>query len=260
MQRIDGIRKQIVVNDAPKKIISLVPSQTEFMFDLGLDNEIIGITNYCIHPQNKVVQKIKIGGTKRVDIAKIRALQPDIIFANKEENEKQDIELLSKEFLVYTSDVVTIEDAYQMMLDIGALCNKEDAAHAWVKRIQMSLQTEKQKQWGKALYLIWRKPWMSVGKDTFIHHIMQYMGFENCMQHTTRYPILSNDEIIAMQPDVILLSSEPYAFRERHIEEMQALCPNARIMLVDGEIFSWYGSRMQYISAYRDQLYANLNV
>jgi ABC-type Fe3+-hydroxamate transport system substrate-binding protein len=251
----DQIGHTFYLPHAPRRIISLVPSQTEFLFDIGLENEIVGITKFCIHPSDKVANYSNIGGTKNVSLAKIKNLKPDLIIANKEENTKETILALQALYPVYTSDIHDIDSAIAMMLDIGKICQREEQASLLTQNISQhfaSLNTSK--RIFKSVYLIWRKPWMTVGNDTFIHHIMSLAGFENCFNTQKRYPVLSDNELMDAKPTTILLSSEPYPFKERHINELQRLCPDASIILVDGEMFSWYGSRLLLTSEYLKKL------
>ena len=236
----------------PQRIVSLVPSQTEFLCDLGLEHRLVGITKYCIHPYDKVNQIVKVGGTKNFSINKIDALQPDLIIANKEENTKEGIEFLKMHYPVYTSDITTIEDAYNMMHEIGTIVNKGEEAKKMIVTIEdeFSILKGLTTKSVKTLYLIWRKPWMTIGGDTFISHMMQIAGFDNCCTHLARYPVLTEEEIQRINPAVVLLSSEPYPFKSRHLKEIQAICPHADVKLVDGELFSWYGSRMGLAPTY----------
>ena len=254
MKHIDQLNRPILLAQPPKRIVSLVPSQTELLFDLGLENEIVGITKFCIHPNRYFKSKTKIGGTKKVDIDKVIALQPDLIIANKEENDKAQIEALEKKFPVWISDVKNLEDAEDMILKVGVLTDKVENSKTLLTKIKTGFETLSSKKDNpnkpSALYLIWRKPFMSIGEDTFINDILAKTGFKNVLEGKLRYPILNKNEIQALYPQYILLSSEPYPFKEKHIEELQKICPSAVIKLVDGEFFSWYGSRLLRASSY----------
>lgn len=235
----------------PKRIISLVPSQTELLFDLGLEDETIGITKFCVHPEAWFRTKTRVGGTKSIHIDKIKSLKPDLIIANKEENVKEQIEAVSEIAPTWVSDIHTLEDAFQMIKDVGALTDTIAAATDIIKDIEVAFNHIKrlnEKQ--KALYLIWHKPWMTVGKDTFINDMLDKTGFENAFQHLTRYPELSDADIASSGAAVVLLSSEPYPFKEKHIALIKQLLPQAKVELVDGEMFSWYGSRLLKAPAY----------
>lgn len=229
----------------PKRIISLVPSQTELLYDLGLEDETIGITKFCVHPEKWFRMKTRIGGTKTINIEKIKSLQPDLIIANKEENVKEQVEAISKIAPTWVSDIQTLEDAIQMIKDVGQLTNKIIEAKQIITDIKLAFNNIKpQNRHQKALYLIWHKPWMTIGKDTFINDMLDKTGFENVFQHLGRYPELSDADIAASNATLVLLSSEPYPFKEKHIALIKELLPEADIQLVDGEMFSWYGSRL----------------
>jgi len=234
-----------------QKIISVVPSQTEFLYDLGLDEEVIGITKFCVHPESWFRTKTRVGGTKQLNIDLIRELDPDLILANKEENVKEQIEELAKDFNVWISDIHDLDDAYAMMQTIGELTGKTETANNIIDRIRIAfsqLQTPHSPQDPldklQTLYLIWKNPYMSVGHDTFIHSMLEIAGFENCCRKKLRYPELTIEEIRELNPDLIFLSSEPFPFKEKHVQEFSKLELRAKIMLVDGEMFSWYGSRL----------------
>jgi ABC-type Fe3+-hydroxamate transport system substrate-binding protein len=245
----------------PLRIVSLVPSVTELLFDLGLNNEVVGITKFCVHPQKWFRSKTRVGGTKAVSLEKVIALQPNLILANKEENVKEQVNELAKYFPVYVSDIVTVGDAFEMMKDTGVLTATEVRAHELVQKIDSSFQQLNFQEHAKALYLIWQKPYMSIGGDTFINRMLQKAGLSNVLAHTNRYPEVTVEEIKALQPDVLLLSSEPFPFKQKHIDELKELTGIEKIVLVDGEIFSWYGSRMQHAAAYfvklRESLFLN---
>lgn len=237
------------------KIVSLVPSQTELLFDLGLNEEVIGITKFCIHPDEWFRRKRRVGGTKNLKLDLIRSLKPDLILANKEENVKDQIEELQKEFKVYVSEISTITDAFKMISEIGQLVNKEKKAIDIIENIKIemsSINVNLPKI--KSLYLIWQNPYMVAGSDTFINEMMTIAGFENIISNS-RYPMLTIEEIKNLNPEAVLLSSEPFPFNEKHIHEMEDLLPNANIKLVDGELFSWYGSRMLKSFQYFSKLY-----
>lgn len=228
----------------PKRIISVVPSQTELLFDIGLDEEVIGITKFCIHPNNWFRSKQRIGGTKNLNLKLIEKLNPDLILANKEENEKSQIDYLSEKYPVWTSDIQTFEDALDMIQSIGMLTGKIKESLSICNKIkQHKSSSELGKLNKKVLYLIWKSPYMAAGVDTFIHEMLSIAGFDNAVT-ATRYPSLTFEGIQKINPDIVFLSSEPFPFKEKHIYEMQNSLPNAKIKLVDGELFSWYGSRM----------------
>ncbi|MEL6533877.1 MAG: helical backbone metal receptor [Bacteroidota bacterium] len=250
----DQVRRTVSFVPAPQRIVSLVPSQTEYLFDLGLNQEVVGITKFCIHPKEKFKLTEKIGGTKRFQFDKIERLQPDLILGNKEENYQQGIDRLTARFPVWLSDIITLPDALDMMRAIGDLVGKTERAREIVGRVQRSFTQPIKAPRKRALYFIWRSPYMVAGRDTFIHHMMDMAGFENVMPEGTRYPELTLEDVMALDPEVILLSSEPFPFKPRHAEEIQAVLPDARWEIVDGEMFSWYGSRLLHSRAYFEEL------
>lgn len=244
----------------PKRIVSLVPSLTELLFDLGLDAETIGITKFCIHPAEWFRNKTRVGGTKTVNIERVKKLKPDLIIANKEENIKEQIDALSKFAPTYVSDIRNLDDAIVMIHFIGQLTNRVELAMAISLNIRQgftNLQRNIKRPVSKVLYMIWHKPWMSVGADTFINDMLSKMGQQNALQHLKRYPELSDDAIADSKADIVYLSSEPFPFKEKHIALVRELLPDAKIYLVDGEMFSWYGSRLMHTPGYFEFLLRN---
>lgn len=236
--------RAVEIPNNPERIISLVPSQTELLFDLGLDEEVSGITKFCIHPDHWRKSKAIVGGTKKFRFDIIDDVKPDLILGNKEENYQEGIALLEAKYPVWMSDILTVTDAFEMMRSIGTLVNKALEAENMIQKINFSLNTLPRKKRGSALYLIWRKPYMCAGRSTFINDMMTYAGFENVLPEKSRYPEVSVKEIVRLHPETILLSSEPYPFNKEHQLELISLLPKTKIRLVDGEIFSWYGSRL----------------
>lgn len=247
----------------PQRIVSLVPSQTELLYDLGLEDRVVGITKFCIHPQKWFENKVKVGGTKKLNIELIKRLEPDLIIGNKEENTKEEIEELQKFFPVWMSDIHNLEEAKQTIVDVGAITNRSPEASYLVELINTGFRDIKTLGPGSfhfnksVLYLIWNKPYMAAGRNTFIDDVLNTFGLTNVVQ-STRYPILKDEDILELNPYYIFLSSEPYPFKEQHIEALKQLVPEAHILLVDGEMFSWYGSRLvksiQYLFELRDYL------
>ena len=225
------------------KIISLVPSITETLFDLGLTEvEIIGRTKFCIHPENRVKNVAVIGGTKNLNIEKIKALKPDLILANKEENTKEEVEELQKYFKVLVTNISTLEDNYYLLKNLGNLLDRKEIAQKYNIKIYEVFQNFSDFPKKKCAYLIWKNPCMTVGADTFIHDILDKVGFENVFKHHKRYPEISIEEL--KTADYIFLSTEPFPFQQKHIDELQKELPDAKIFLVDGEAFSWYGTHV----------------
>ena len=243
----------------PQRIVSLVPSQTELLYHLGLTDEVVGITKFCVHPTEWFRNKKRVGGTKNVNIATVRALQPDLIIANKEENTREQIEELATLYPVYISDITTIAGGLEMIRQVGNLVGKGEQGEQLALQIKQSFEGIRRTEVPlKVAYFIWRQPWMCAGGDTFISDMLQQMGWINVLAHQKRYPVVELEEIRALQPDILLLSSEPYPFKEAHIAELQAALPHTRIALADGEMFSWYGSRMLYAAEYMNRLLAEI--
>jgi ABC-type Fe3+-hydroxamate transport system substrate-binding protein len=258
----DQLSNEIQVNFPPQRIVSVVPSQTELLFDLGLDEQIVGLTKFCIHPIEKFAAKQKVGGTKKLNLEVIRALNPDLIIGNKEENSKADIEILQQEFPVWMSDIYTLEDASKTIDEIGALVDRQPEANylnhlitAGFRDLQtLALQKGIDKT---AAYLIWKDPHMFAGRNTFIHDVLTKIGLRNIITES-RYPAMELASLVALNPDFVFLSSEPFPFKQKHIEEIAMALPHAKVLLVDGEMFSWYGSRLvkavQYFFDFQRQL------
>lgn len=240
------------------KVISLVPSITEALFDLGLtENEVIGRTKFCIHPADKVKNVQIIGGTKNLNIEKIKSLKPDIILANKEENVKEQVEALMTGFKVVVYNTETVEDNYYLVKNLGLLFNKEERAQIFNLKIYEVLNQAKIHTKIKTAYLIWKNPYMTVGSDTFIHNILSEIGFENIFSHKPRYPEIRVEDLA--EADVIMLSSEPFPFKEKHIAEIKEFYPDKKILIVDGEAFSWYGTHIAKCENYFKKLISELD-
>ena len=247
------------LNYIPKRIISLVPSQTELLYHLGLQSETVGITRFCVHPNTWFHTKARVGGTKTINYDKIHQLKPDLIIANKEENIKEQIEQLALHYPVWLTDVNTFEDALQMISDIGTLTGKNEKAlslNTQIKNAFYDLSIIKKPI--KTAYMIWRKPYMTVGGDTFINNMLVKCGFQNIFAHRTRYPEISIEELYIANCQLLLLSSEPYPFKQKHVDELSKQLPSTKIILVDGELFSWYGSRLLKAPEYFKNLINNL--
>jgi ABC-type Fe3+-hydroxamate transport system substrate-binding protein len=251
----DQLNRKVEVKEFPKRIISLVPSQTELLFDLGVGDNVVGITKYCIHPKQQIKKITKIGGTKDFDIDKIISLKPDLIIANKEENYKEGIEKLEEKFPVWISDINDLNSSLEMILEVGKIIGKEKEAQNLVSKLNQDfkeLETINSENY-KTLYFIWKDPFMIAGNDTFINAILEKMNLKNSTTEN-RYPSIDEQKIKELNPQIILLSSEPYPFKEKHIKEFAQMLPNAYIRVIDGELFSWYGSRLKYTVDYLKEL------
>lgn len=220
---------------------------------MGLDDRVVGITKFCVRPEAWFRSKSRVGGTKQVHLDRLVALEPDLVIANKEENDASDVEAIRAAGIpVWTSDVGTWDDALEMMQLLGELLEVADKAAALNAELEQSLPTPSSPV-KRAAYAVWNAPLMLAGTDTFIHDIMARLGFDNVVQ-TTRYPTFTDPELQAAQPEILLLPSEPFPFAEKHLPALQARFPNTQLLLVDGEMFSWYGSRMRYVREYGERL------
>lgn len=255
----DQIGHTITLPEVPKRIVSVVPSQTELLFDLGLREEVVGITKFCIHPNEWFRNKTRVGGTKTLNLEKIRALNPDLILANKEENTEDDIKTLQKEFPVWTSDILNLCDAYNMITELGIIVQRESKATEIVLQLQSDFASMPTLFSGKRLaYFIWKNPYMVAASATFIHHVLSHLGATNTAKHLNRYPIWEEQDIKDSDAEILLLSSEPYPFKAKDIAELQHILPKSKVLLVDGELFSWYGSRLLKLKDYLFKLKFNI--
>lgn len=248
--RIDQMGRKVLVPVRALRIVSLVPSQTELLVDLGLSDRLVGITKFCVHPENLRREKTVIGGTKKVNFEKIRALQPDLIIGNKEENNQSDIEALEKEFPVWMSDIFHLEDSLQFIAMIGEVLAVP--VEPMITQIKANFQALEaaipvESTPPRVVYLIWNNPTMLAGQHTFIDDMLRRLGWQN-NSPKPRYPEVEPSEWD--NPDYILLSSEPYPFKEEHCIKFREQFPGAKVLLVDGEYFSWYGSRLLKAPAY----------
>lgn len=257
----DQMHRAVHVPPDPQRIISLVPSQTELLYDLGLGDRVVGTTKFCVHPAEWFHTKPRVGGTKKVDMARVRALRPDLIIGNKEENERADIEALEQEFPVWMSDVRDLSAALDMIGRVGELTGTTAKAADMVRSIASHFEAlEPLHPALSAAYLIWRRPYMAVGPDTFVNDVLRRCGLLNVFgEGTERYPEVTPQALAAADPDVILLSSEPFPFNEAHLAEINMIVPGTLVRLVDGELFSWYGSRLLGSPAYFQRVLSGLS-
>ena len=247
----------------PKRIVSLVPSQTELLHWFGLEQETVGITKFCVHPDSWFHEKARVGGTKAVNKSLVDSLQPDLIIANKEENLKENIEGLAIDYPVWLTDVKNLDDALQMINDIGKLVGKQKEAQSLINEVKKNfdsldshLPTTNYKV--RTCYLIWKDPYMTIGGDSFINDMLFRCGFENIFANKTRYPEISFADLPGANCQLLLLPSEPFPFKKKHVHELQILLPQTKIVLVDGEMFSWYGSRLLSAAEYFKKLISSI--
>lgn len=256
----DQMHQTIRLATAPRRIVSLVPSQTQLLHYLGLEDEVVGITKFCIQPKEWFDTKVRVGGTKSASYDLVFGLQPDLIIGNKEENQKENIECLKKVAPVWMSDIYNLADALEMMRMIGEITEKSNEVAALISEIEKEFEllrstVSTSAVRGKSvLYFIWNDPKMVAGTNTFVDAMLSECGLMNACQEE-RYPDVTN---AAIEPDYVFLSSEPFPFAEKHIEDFQRNYPTAKIVLVDGEMFSWYGSKLKDAPRYFRELIAKL--
>ncbi|TYP97952.1 ABC-type Fe3+-hydroxamate transport system substrate-binding protein [Tenacibaculum adriaticum] len=249
MELSNQINKILDLKQTPKRIVSLVPSQTELLFDLGLENNIVGITKFCVHPYHLKQTKEIVGGTKNIKIDKIKALNPDIILCNKEENTKEIVETCLKIAPVHVSELNTIDDTLELIQFYGEKFSCRTEAAKIIQKINFKLNDFKtfikSIESKKVAYFIWKDPWMVAGNNTYINHLLQLNKFVNIYQNKERYPEIELKKIrLEGDPDLVFLSSEPYPFKEEHAFEIGRYTHHAKTVFVDGEMFSWHGSRL----------------
>ncbi|AMC11893.1 cobalamin-binding protein [Lutibacter profundi] len=245
----DSLKREILIKTTPKRIVSLVPSQTELLYDLGLENEIVGITKFCVHPYHLKATKTIVGGTKKVDFNKIKALQPDFILCNKEENSYDFLPELEKIAPTYFSDVNSIQDSLNLIANLGNILNRRTESINLIEKINFKLTNFKSfikdKPARKVAYFIWANPWMVAGNNTYINEILKLNKFENIYANRSRYPKVEINKIRHEgDPDVIILSSEPFPFKDEHAMEIATYTNRSVTVFADGELFSWFGSRL----------------
>lgn len=259
----DQLSRTIVLPSWPFRIISLVPSETELLVDLGLEEYIVGVTKFCVHPNHLRKNKEIVGGTKNISLEKIKALKPNIILCNKEENTKDIVFTLEKEYEVHVSDVKNITNVFHLIEQYQNLFNCKEKASKITTNIKSELEGFqkfiKNKPKVSVLYFIWKNPWMLAGKDTFINSLLTINNFTNLRNTQERYPTITSEDIKQTTAQLILLSSEPFPFSDKHISEIKKLNNSPKVILVDGEYFSWYGSRLQAAFTYFKELHLNLN-
>jgi len=259
----DQIGREITLPVSPRRIVSLVPSQTELLYDLGLEERIVGITKFCVHPYHFKSTKKIIGGTKKVHYEKIRLLEPDLIIANKEENTIEIVEELRKICPVWVTNIITVEDNFRMINDFGQLFNCRTEAQKWNDKLSFALNDFKifvaDKPVLKAAYYIWKNPYMVAGSDNYINEMLKINHFQNIYENKSPYPEIEIKRIrLEGDPDLVFLSSEPYPFKEEDAFEIGRFTHHAKTIFVDGEMFSWYGSRLLKALAYFRKLHEKL--
>ncbi|MDZ7772981.1 MAG: helical backbone metal receptor [Balneolaceae bacterium] len=234
------------MDPTPQRIVSLVPSLTELLFDLGAGDRLVGRTRFCVHPKEKVEQVPIIGGTKNPRVDDILELEPDYVVANREENRREDVERLQEAVHVRVTRIATIEEALLAIHEVGGDLGCGESARELTGGISEALEERPDEPDLRTAYCIWKDPWMTVGGDTYIHDVLTHWGLRNVFGSQTRYPRFEPEKLARRHPELVLLSSEPYPFKEKHLQAVEQHVPDARVLLVEGEWFSWYGSRMKH--------------
>ena len=234
------------------RIVSLVPSWTETLYSFGLDQSVVGVTRWCVHPKELVARVEKVGGTKDPDVARIVALKPDLVVCEKEENRREDVEAMRAAGVrVWVSDVRSLDDAVRDSLELGREVGREAAAEALAARVAEARREVEAARAGQEEILayvpIWRRPWMTLTRDTYAHHVLALAGARNLFADAEgRYPEREPEEAIEAGAQCALLPTEPYPFHEKPqaVDELvEAGFPRERVAIVDGEALTWYGAR-----------------
>jgi ABC-type Fe3+-hydroxamate transport system substrate-binding protein len=257
MELVDAVGVEHAPTDDTARIVSLVPSVTELLCDLGLAGQLVGRTGFCIHPREVVRAIPKVGGTKDVDVGGIRSLAPTHVVVNVDENRRETVEEIAAfvPSIVVTHPLGPLDNPglyrllggiFERVAEAEALCGRFEDAYRALAAVEHDVES--------VLYLIWREPWMTVSRDTYISRMLALVGWETFPAVSdVRYPEVDLREAAA-SVDRVLLSSEPFRFRAKHLPEVAELAPAARVALIDGEMTSWYGSRaiagLRYLGAF----------
>ncbi|MDP2089068.1 MAG: helical backbone metal receptor [Flavobacteriaceae bacterium] len=246
---LDQLQRIITIKSKPQRIISLVPSLTELLFDFGLEKELVGITNFCVHPYHLKSTKTIVGGTKKVDLEIIKGLNPDFILCAKEENTPKMVDELEKITTVFVADINSIKDSLELIDLLGKILYRQTESENLLQKIDFQLTQfknfAKYLPRKKVAYFIWKNPWMVAGGDNYINDLLKLNNFINVYEEKGRYPEVDIQKIRTDgNPKIVLLSTEPYHFRDEHAFEIGRHSNHAKTVFVDGELFSWYGSRL----------------
>jgi len=258
MKTKDQVNRNVEISDAPQRIISLVPSITELLIDLGMDRAMMGRTRFCIHPAEKVKDIPVVGGVMGLNRHEIDKMQPDLIFASREENAQNEIMELANDYPLWVSDVHNLHDALAMIENIGEICGKKTFASQLTKKIREAFHQLDHipPDIVRAAYLVWNKPLYTINADTFIHDMLKRCGIKNIFADKPKaYPVITEKEIRDRKPDFIFLPSEPYPFKEKDARDFSRMFPKTEVKRVDGEFFTWYGSHLVDAPSYFKQLF-----
>ena len=252
---VDALGRPFTVGEPPERILSLVPSLSEALFAFGLGERITGVTRFCVEPREGVAGKAKVGGTKTLDVAAVEALRPDLIIASAEENRAEDVHrLIEGGWPVFVTLPTTVRGAIDLLEQIAVLTDSIEAARPIIQDAEQALAGVRAANAGReplrVFCPIWRNPYMTIGPDTYMHDVIAVSGGRNVFEgRPERYPRVELAEMAVLNPEVILLPSEPYRFRQRHLADFApfsdvAAVRRENILLVDGRMLSWYGPRI----------------
>ncbi len=250
----------------PFRVVSLVPSWTETLFDLGLTGtEIVGRTDYCRHPRGRVADIEKLGGPKNPNVGRIFELDPDLVIADREENRKEDVERMDVHWVasrVFVTGPKGVDHALNHVEQLGTLFGTQDQARELIERVRSSVNQVVREDRGTVAYLTWQDPMIAASRKTYIGDVLETLGYKNVCDYSTlegldpegsaSYPVVTLEILIRLKPNTILLSTEPFPFRKKHLDRLRSrlreldpeYAERVRIRIVNGEYFSWYGSRM----------------
>ncbi len=260
---VDDANRRIALPHPARRIVSLVPSLTETLFALGCGQAVVGVTRYCTEPTGTVERITRVGGTKNPDLQRIRALHPDLVLVNAEENRKEDFEALEGAGLnVFVSFTHRAREVNDLLRKLGALAGTSTAARRMGGELTQTLaqvETVHSAPRPRIFCPIWKNPWMSFNRDTYADDMLWLAGGQNvCRDSAERYCQVSLADIAAEQPEVILLPDEPYVFRRKDLQDLEPLRETAafqrkRVHFIDGKALSWYGPRtarsLRYLQA-----------
>jgi ABC-type Fe3+-hydroxamate transport system substrate-binding protein len=246
---VDATGRSLALDEPPERIVSLVPSLTEALFAFGLEEDIAGVTRFCVEPP-EAAAKPKVGGTKNVDVEAVLALDPDLVLANVEENTRDDVDALIAAglpvFVTYPRTVAAAIAELRQLAEM-TLCSEEAAPiiDGAARQLRHAEHANGFRHSLRTFCPIWRKPWMTIGPDTYIHDFLRVCGAENVYGSASdRYPTIELADVAERHPDIVLLPDEPYPFAQKHVREVIAKLGDVRIYLVDGKSLCWYGPRI----------------
>ncbi len=238
------------------KIVSLVPSLTELLYYLGLGEFVVGVTRYCIHPPEALFKSTVLAGTKNFSVKELLATGAHWVLTNREENPKDRVEKIIDHLPVVLTEINKPDDLIPLLHWLSKQYPQCKPIAQTLEQSIIGLPNELGGLGnGRVLYLIWNKPIMAVGGDTFISTMLNMAGYKNATGHLKRYPAIEPQQLISFKPDFLFLSSEPYPFKDEHIAYFKSLLPETQVLLVDGEPFSWYGNRVLNLPAYLKTLH-----